>query len=75
MAPIIANRALVADGACDTSSVRLTDVSGLAERLDGVAETTRGGMLNVRYRGRLVARQLDDRHIVIGAWELQSGHR
>ncbi len=48
-------------------AVRLADVSGLAERLDGVVETTRGGMLNWRYRGRLVARQIDDRHIVIRA--------
>ncbi len=47
--------------------MRLADVSLLAGRLRGVTETTRGGMLNWRYRGRLVARQLDERHVVIRA--------
>ena len=45
----------------------LADLSRLAGRLEGVAETTRGGKLNWRYRGRLVARQLDERHVVIRA--------
>ena len=45
----------------------LADLSRLADRLEGVAETTRGGKLNWRYRGRLVARQLDERHVVIRA--------
>ena len=47
--------------------MRLTDVSRLAAQLDGVAERRRGGLLDWRYRGRLVARQLDDSHIVIRA--------
>jgi hypothetical protein len=47
--------------------VRLTDLSRLAAQLDGVAERRRDGLLDWRYRGRLVARQLDDRHIVIRA--------
>ena len=47
--------------------MRLADVSLLAGRLQGVTETTRSGMLNWRYRGRLVARQLDERHVVIRA--------
>ena len=45
----------------------LADVSRLAAQLDGVAESRREGLLNWRYRGRLVARQLDDRHIVVRA--------
>ena len=47
--------------------MRLADVSGLAAQLDGVAERRREGLLDWRYRGRLVARQLDDSHIVIRA--------
>jgi hypothetical protein len=47
--------------------MRLADLSRLAGRLDGVSERTRDGMLDWRYRGRLVARQLDDSHIVIRA--------
>ncbi|HET8529359.1 MAG TPA: hypothetical protein VFL60_10640 [Gaiellaceae bacterium] len=45
----------------------LADVSRLAAQLDGVAEARRDGLLDWRYRGRLVARQLDDSHIVIRA--------
>lgn len=48
-------------------SVSLTDVSRLAGQLDGVLERRREGLLSWRYRGRLVARQLDDSHIVIRA--------
>jgi hypothetical protein len=43
------------------------DVSRLAAELEGVAERSRDGLLEWRYRGRLVARQLDQRHIVIRA--------
>ena len=45
----------------------LTDVSRLTAQLDGVAEHTRDGLLDWRYHGRLVARQLDDGQIVIRA--------
>ena len=45
--------------------MELADVSRLAGHLEGVAERTRDGLLDWRYRGRLVARQLDDNHIVI----------
>jgi hypothetical protein len=45
----------------------LGDVSRLSAQLDGVAERTRDGLLDWRYHGRLVARQLDDGHIVIRA--------
>ena len=47
--------------------MELADVTRLAGQLDGVSETRRDGLLNWRYRGRLVARQLDDRHVVIRA--------
>jgi hypothetical protein len=47
--------------------MRLADLSRLAGRLEGVTERTRDGMLVWRYRGRLVARQLDDSHVVIRA--------
>jgi hypothetical protein len=47
--------------------VTLADVSRLAAQLDGVAERTRDGLLDWRYHGRLVARQLDEGHVVIRA--------
>ena len=45
----------------------LADVSALAGELAGVRERRRDGLLEWRYRGRLVARQLDDRRVVIRA--------
>jgi hypothetical protein len=48
--------------------MRLADLSRLAARLDGAAERRRDGLLEWRYRGRLVARQLDDTQVVIRAW-------
>ena len=45
--------------------MRLADLSHLAARLDGVSERRRDGLLDWRYHGRLVARQLDRSHIVI----------
>ena len=45
----------------------LADLSRLAAQLEGVTERSRDGLLDWRYRGRLVARQLDDGHIVIRA--------
>ena len=47
--------------------MRLTELSRLAAQLDGVAERRRDGLLDWRYRGRLVARQLDDSHVVVRA--------
>jgi hypothetical protein len=47
--------------------LRLTDLSSLAAELDGVVERRRDGLLEWRYRGRLVARQLDGSRIVIRA--------
>jgi hypothetical protein len=47
--------------------VKLADISRLAAELEGVSESRREGLLNWRYRGRLVARELDDRHIVVRA--------
>ena len=43
------------------------DVARLAEGLAGVRRTTREGLAERRYHGRLVARQLDDVHLVIRA--------
>lgn len=45
----------------------LADVSRVAAELDGVTERKHDGLLDWRYRGRLVARQLDDSHVVIRA--------
>ena len=45
----------------------LDDLSRLVAQLDGVSETRREGLLDWRYHGRLVARQLDESHVVIRA--------
>lgn len=45
----------------------LGDLSRLAIELDGVTERRRDSLLEWRYRGRLVARQLDDSQVVIRA--------
>jgi hypothetical protein len=45
----------------------LDDLSRLAAQLDGVAERSRDDLLDWRYRGRLVVRQLDDSHVVVRA--------
>jgi len=47
--------------------MRLAELSRLAAELEGVGERERDGLRDWRYRGRLVARQLDDDHIVIRA--------
>jgi hypothetical protein len=47
--------------------MRLSDLSRVAAQLDGVVERKRDGLLDWRYQGRLVARQLDDSHVVIRA--------
>jgi len=47
--------------------MRLADLSHLSAQLDGVSERSGDGLLDWRYRGRLIARQLDDSHIVIRA--------
>jgi hypothetical protein len=43
------------------------DLSQLVAQLDGVSERRRDGLLDWRYHGRLIARQLDDGRIVIRA--------
>lgn len=43
------------------------DVASLAAALAGVRRTAAGGRAQWRYHGRLVARQLDDSHLVIRA--------
>ena len=47
--------------------MELEDVSRLTAQLDGVVERRRDGLLDWRYRGRLIARQLDGTSIVIRA--------
>ena len=43
------------------------DMSRLAEALAGVRRTTADGRPQWRYHGRLIARQLDDTHVVVRA--------
>lgn len=45
----------------------IDDLARRAEALAGVRRTTREGLAEWRYHGRLVARQLDDEHVVIRA--------
>ncbi len=52
---------------CEHDSMSLAELSRLAARLEGVTERSRGGLLDWRYHGRLVARQIDDAHVVIRA--------
>jgi len=47
--------------------LQIGEVARLAEELAGVRRTTADGLAQWRYRGRLVARQLDDTHLVIRA--------
>ena len=50
-----------------TDLVQIGEVGQLAEALAGVRRTTAEGLAQWRYHGRLVARQLDDDHVVIRA--------
>jgi hypothetical protein len=47
--------------------VDVDDLARLAEAMPGVRHTAREGLAEWRCRGRLVARQLDDIHVVIRA--------
>lgn len=47
--------------------MKIEDVAGLAETLAGVRCRESAGLAEWRYHGRLVARQLDDAHLVIRA--------
>ncbi|HEY7047362.1 MAG TPA: hypothetical protein VH373_09085 [Jatrophihabitantaceae bacterium] len=47
--------------------VELGDVARIAGDLAGVRRSGRAGLAEWRYHGRLVARQLDDAHLVIRA--------
>jgi hypothetical protein len=47
--------------------MEMADLGRLAEALAGVRRTTAEGLAEWRYHGRLVARQLDDVHVVIRA--------
>jgi hypothetical protein len=48
-------------------AVEMNDVGRLAEALAGVRRSAPDGLAQWRYRGRLIARQLDDDHLVIRA--------
>jgi hypothetical protein len=48
-------------------SVTIDQVADVAAALAGVRRTARAGLAQWRYHGRLVARQLDDAHLVIRA--------
>lgn len=47
--------------------MRIAEVDDLTRTLDGVRRTASRGLAEWRYHGRLVARQLDDAHLVIRA--------
>lgn len=47
--------------------MEIDDVARLAGDLAGIRRTARDGLAEWSYRGRLVARQLDDVHLVIRA--------
>jgi hypothetical protein len=47
--------------------MEFADLSRIAAQLDAVSERRRAGLLEWRYHGRLVARQLDERYVVIRA--------
>ena len=47
--------------------MEIGELGRCAEALAGVRRTTREGLAQWRYHGRLVARQLDDTHVVIRA--------
>jgi hypothetical protein len=47
--------------------VELAEIGRLAGDLAGVRHSTRAGLAEWRYHGRLVMRQLDDAHVVIRA--------
>ena len=47
--------------------LQIHEVARLAEALAGVRRSTSDGLAQRRYHGRLVARQLDDAHVVIRA--------
>ena len=47
--------------------MRLAELSRLAAELEGLRERHRDGLIEWRYSGRLVARQLDETQVVIRA--------
>jgi hypothetical protein len=47
--------------------LQIDEVARLAEALAGVRRASADGLAQWRYHGRLVARQLDDTHVVIRA--------
>jgi hypothetical protein len=58
---------MITEGSGKARVVEMGDVARLAEALGGVRRTAPAGLAEWRYQGRLVARQLDDVHLVIRA--------
>lgn len=52
--------------------MKIDDIDALTESLDGVRRSTKDGLAQWRYHGRLVARQLGDGEVVIRS---DFGHR
>ena len=65
--PTMFTPVIVIRGGREAALMDLDDVARLAEALTGVRRTTQQGLAEWRYHGRLVARQLDDVHLVIRA--------
>ncbi len=47
--------------------MKIAEVARVAESLAGVRQTTADGLAEFRYHGRLIARELDESHLVIRA--------
>lgn len=58
---------IVIRGSREAALMDVADVAHLAEALTGVRRTAREGLAEWRYHSRLIARQLDDAHLVIRA--------
>ena len=64
---VLPRRVADARTARDDRRVQIDEVARCAEALEGVRCSHRKGLAEWRYHGRLVARQLDDTHLVIRA--------
>jgi hypothetical protein len=65
--PVHGTRAVPPDEMRKPCSVHLDDVGDMLAQLAGTRRTLREGRSEWRYHGRLVARQLDETHLVIRA--------
>jgi hypothetical protein len=58
---------LTLTGSREVVDMEIDEVTDLADTLAGVRRTASDGLAQWRYHGRLVARQIDDAHLVIRA--------